>query len=119
MNINNMHQHHHGHHHHDDKPLAKRLKEKMEGRHNKYAQEPELVVDLHGYTTMGCRDILNELIESRAYSHIRVIVGKGLNSENGAVLPDFVRNYLTSNGISFNQSKIQDGGEGALEVFLN
>ncbi len=85
---------------------------------NKYIQTPEFIIDLHGYTTYEAQVILDELIEEGEYKHIRVIVGKGLNSENGPVLPDFVKNYLTARNIRFNQSKLQDGGEGALEVFL-
>ena len=85
---------------------------------NKYIQTPEYVVDLHGFTTGESQAILDELIEEAEYKYIRVIVGKWTNSENGPVLPDFVKNYLTDRNIRFNQSKIQDGGEGALEVFL-
>lgn len=86
--------------------------------HNKYTQEPGHVVDLHGYNTSECKVILDELIKKGEYSHVHVIVGKGLNSSNGPVLPYFVKNYLNERGIRFNQAKIQDGGEGALEVFL-
>ncbi|MES2023240.1 MAG: Smr/MutS family protein [Patescibacteria group bacterium] len=86
---------------------------------NKYPQNPELVLDFHGYTTMECKEELDELIGNSEYSHIRIIVGKGQNSANGPILPDFVRNYLTTRNIRFNQSKIQAGGAGALEVFLD
>ena len=85
---------------------------------NKYLQNPEYVIDLHGFTTYESQVILDELIEEGEYKHIRVIVGKGLNSENGPILPDFVKNYLNTRNIRFNQSKLSDGGEGALEVFL-
>lgn len=85
---------------------------------NKYIQNPEYTIDLHGFTTAETQIILDELIEEGEYHHIRVIIGKGLNSENGPVLPDFVKNYLSAKNIRFNQSKLQDGGEGALEVFL-
>lgn len=85
---------------------------------NKYIQNPGYVIDLHGFTTYETQSILDELIEEAEYKHIRVIVGKGLNSENGPILPDFVKNYLNKRNIRFSQSKLQDGGEGALEVFL-
>ncbi len=65
-----------------------------------------------------CKHVLEDVIEAGEYSHIRIIVGKGLNSPNGPILPDFVRNFLTEKGIRFSQSKIQNGGEGALEVFF-
>ncbi len=85
---------------------------------NKYEQVAEYTLDLHGYTTAECKVILDELLVSRKYSHVHVIVGKGLNSENGPVLPYFVKNYLNERNIRFNQAKIQQGGEGALEVYF-
>lgn len=85
---------------------------------NKYNQTAEFVLDLHGHTTQESKERISEILEEGVYSHVRIIVGKGQNSENGPVLPNFVRNYLTEKGIRFTQSKIQDGGEGALEVFL-
>lgn len=85
---------------------------------NKYESEPEFELDFHGWTTEECKEELDEIIREGDYSHIRVIVGKGKNSEGGPVLPNFVKNYLNERNIRFSQSKIQDGGEGALEVFL-
>ena len=86
---------------------------------NKYATEPEIEIDLHGYTTLESKEVLDELLREQKYSVVRIIVGKGNNSENGPVLPSFVKNYLTEHRVRFSQSKIQNGGEGALEVFLN
>ncbi len=85
---------------------------------NKYQQTPEIEIDLHGYTSRGAEEILDSLIREGKHRHVRIIVGKGNNSANGPVLPNFVRNYLTARGIHYNQSKIQDGGEGALEAFF-
>ena len=85
---------------------------------NKYQQIPEIEIDLHGYTAAESKDILDELFSSHNYKHVRIIVGKGNNSADGPVLPNFVRGYLNSRGATYNQTKIQDGGEGALEVFL-
>lgn len=87
-------------------------------KHNKYPQIPELILDFHGYTTLECKDELDALISEGKFGHIRIIVGKGKNSQEGPILPNFVRNYLTDHRIRFNQSKLQDGGEGALEVYL-
>jgi DNA-nicking Smr family endonuclease len=85
---------------------------------NKYEQIPEHTVDLHGLTTGETQVVLDELLLRRDYRHIRIITGKGRNSEHGPILPNFVKNYLTAHGIRFSQSKIHDGGEGALEVFF-
>ncbi|HEY4477650.1 MAG TPA: Smr/MutS family protein [Candidatus Paceibacterota bacterium] len=84
---------------------------------NKYAQVPDLIIDFHGYTTFECQEAIDALIREGGYKHIRMIIGRGKRSANGPVLPDFIKNYLTSQNIRFNQSKIQDGGEGSLEVF--
>lgn len=85
---------------------------------NKYEQIAESEIDLHGYTTEEAREVLEEMMSSGKYKHVRVIVGKGRHSAGGAVLPDFVKAYLNMRSIKYNQSKIKDGGEGALEVFL-
>ena len=86
---------------------------------NKYPQIPEQIIDLHGYTTSESKEILDEIFNDKEVGHVRIIVGRGLNSSTGPVLPSFVKNYLNSNQINFHQAKIQDGGEGALEVFFN
>jgi DNA-nicking Smr family endonuclease len=85
---------------------------------NKYEQNAEKEIDLHGYTTSESEQILDSLFKEGKYKHVRIIVGRGNNSSNGPILPNFVKNYLKSHNARYNQSKIQDGGEGALEVFL-
>lgn len=85
---------------------------------NKYERTPETVVDLHGYTASEAEEVLRALLKESKYSHVRIIVGKGTHSAGGPVLRDFVKKYLTLHGARFSQSKIKDGGEGALEVFL-
>lgn len=85
---------------------------------NKYEQKAQIEIDLHGYTTAESEEVLFDLIKKRIYTHVRIITGKGTHSSDGPVLPNFVRSYLNAQGIRYNQSKITDGGEGALEVFL-
>lgn len=85
---------------------------------NKYPQTPDIEIDLHGYTTAETKTILDDLLHERRYKIVRLIVGKGNNSANGPVLPDFVRSYLVSHNIRYNQAKIQHGGAGAIDVFL-
>ena len=86
---------------------------------NKYQRTPEIAVDLHGYTTSEAKDRLDALLAERRYSHVRIVTGKCSYREHGPVLGPFVRSYLEERNIKFNQAKIQDGGEGALEVFLD
>jgi DNA-nicking Smr family endonuclease len=85
---------------------------------NKYEQVPERIVDLHGLTKRETEEVLDILLIDAQGSHVRLIVGKGVHSAQGAVLREFVKIYLGSRNITFHQSKLQYGGEGALEVFL-
>lgn len=87
-------------------------------KQNKYIQTPNKVVDLHGFTTDESLAVLDALLRGSRDTHVRIIVGKGTRSANGPVLPNFVKHYLARHDVSFRQSKIQEGGEGALEVFF-
>ncbi len=84
---------------------------------NKYLQIPSEIVDLHGYTVREAEELLENLFKNKNNFHVRIITGKGVHSTNGPVLRDFVKKYLEKNNIRFNQSKIQDGGEGSTEAF--
>jgi DNA-nicking Smr family endonuclease len=85
---------------------------------NKYARIPETIIDLHGYTTREAEEVLHTLIRERKYAHVRIITGKGNRSAHGPVLAQFVRDYLNARQIRYNNAKLHEGGEGALEVFL-
>ena len=64
-------------------------------------QEPDIVLDFHHMTTSECKIVLDELFSEYDNGYIRFIVGKGLNSENGPVLPYFVQCYLREKNIDF------------------
>jgi DNA-nicking Smr family endonuclease len=85
---------------------------------NKYERVPEKVIDLHGYTTREAEGILDELVEEGEFGHVRIITGKGQFRETGPVMRTFVENYLENRDIHFQVSKLQNGGDGAFEVFL-
>jgi DNA-nicking Smr family endonuclease len=85
---------------------------------NKYEQIPEVEIDLHGCTTEESKQLLDSVIDEGRHRFIRVIVGKGRNSDNGPILPNYVKGYLNERGLRYNLAKQRDGGEGALEVFL-
>lgn len=87
-------------------------------KNNKYRLEPEKTIDLHGLTTSEVTSLLNELRATSRGVLVRIIVGRGTRSMNGPVLPEHVKRYLTSANISYKQSKIQEGGEGALEAWF-
>lgn len=85
---------------------------------NDNTNEPELVIDLHGYTTFEAEDFLSEILDSNQYNFLRIIVGKGRNSENGSVLGDFVKNYLNKRKINYSYASPRNGGVGALDVYI-
>jgi DNA-nicking Smr family endonuclease len=85
---------------------------------NKYLRTPDYVLDLHGRTIPEVEILLDSLFSNNAYKHVRIITGKGTHSRNGTIVRPFVKEYLLARGIRFNQAKIHDGGEGALDVFL-
>ncbi|MFZ1020143.1 MAG: Smr/MutS family protein [Minisyncoccia bacterium] len=85
---------------------------------NKYIKTPDDVVDLHGYTVSEAKILLDSLISKKQPKHLRIITGRGAHGQNGPVIKTFVMKYLGDRNIRFNQSKIQDGGEGSLEVFM-
>lgn len=93
-------------------------------RRNKehYTPSIDAELDLHGFTADEARcEVVNFLTEGRTegWHRVRIIVGKGMRSAGGIpVLPDTVKNILTAQGLSYTYAKIQDGGEGALEVTL-
>src|SRR5579885_2719553 len=85
---------------------------------NKYFYLPQYILDLHGYTREEAHKALDGLLRQGKYSRVRIIVGKGLHSKRKPVLAKYVKRYLNERNIRFNQSKIEHGGEGALEVFF-
>jgi DNA-nicking Smr family endonuclease len=78
--------------------------------------EPDYVLDLHGETTLECKMLLDECLEEHRGELVRIIVGKGTRSANGAVLPLFVHNYLSERGIHYAHAPRSGGGEGAYDT---
>ena len=69
-------------------PLKKRLK--------RYPS-PEKDLDLHGFTALGAQMKAKSFILSAKYQGfftLRIIVGKGLHSEEGPVLPHVIEDLL-------------------------
>ena len=99
-------------------PIKKRLK--------RYPP-PESVLDLHGFTgnAAGFRaDAYIKNARRQGFFTIRIIVGKGLHSECGAVLPDVVEDVvvrLKKEGtvLSYMWEKKRKSRSGAVIVFLN
>lgn len=85
---------------------------------NKYPQEPDEIIDMHGFRVADAEEMLVDILRLETKTHVRLIVGKGMHSKDGPVLREFVKNYLEARNISFKYAKLKDGGEGAIEVFF-
>ncbi|MCK5490469.1 MAG: Smr/MutS family protein [Candidatus Pacebacteria bacterium] len=91
-------------------------------KYNKYLQDIQLELDLHGLTREEARsevlDFLNEAKRS-GNSKVRIITGKGLHSENSrGVLKEHIESILEGEGLEFCDAKISEGGSGALNVTI-
>ena len=80
-------------------------------------------VDLHGMQRDQARTTLADFLRRSRLARLRcvcVIHGKGINSRDGAVLPEKVRSWLGQSELvqAFCPAQIQDGGAGALQVLL-
>ena len=89
---------------------------------DKYSPTVEAELDLHGYYAEEARTVTREFL-NKAHKdglfRVRIIVGKGNRSSGGhGVLGDVVKSLLNQEGYDYTYAKIQDGGEGALEVTL-
>jgi len=97
--------------------MVKRIKK------NKYRQTIEAVLDLHGLSAAAAEAELTQFLvtaKEKQLKRLRVITGKGINSPAGrAVLKPLVETWLTEHNYSWRSAKINDGGEGALEIILN
>ncbi|MFH1157108.1 MAG: Smr/MutS family protein [Pseudomonadota bacterium] len=99
-------------------PLKKRLR--------KYP-EPEVQLDLHGLNSATARVRADSFVRAawrNGTFTLRIIVGKGLHSEFGAVLPDVVEDVLADlkrQGIVlwFNWDRKKKSTSGAVIVYLN
>ncbi|MEI6378232.1 MAG: Smr/MutS family protein [Candidatus Falkowbacteria bacterium] len=88
---------------------------------NKYLQEPQAVLDLHGLTLDEADNAVNDFVDEamrKNYRLVRIITGKGLGSTGGPVLRPWLEDYLVFGGFDWRQAKISEGGEGAFDIKL-
>ncbi len=86
----------------------------------------EAELDLHGYNTIGAQMRARSFISSckhKGFFTLRIIVGKGLHSDTGAVLPDVVEDVLREmkkldQVIFYEWDKKKKTRSGALIVYL-
>ncbi len=98
-------------------PLKKRLK--------RYPG-PEKELDLHGFTALGAKVRARSFIGSckqQGYFTVRIIVGKGLHSDLGPVLPDAIEDLLTELKkenlvLSFQWDRKKKSRSGAVIVYI-
>ena len=107
------------------KPLKKAPPMPLEKRLKRYPP-PEKSLDLHGYNAIGAEVRARSFIHTckqQGFFTIRIIVGKGRHSDEGAVLPDVVEDVareMKNQGIVIGfdwENKIKSKS-GALIVYL-
>lgn len=102
--------------------LPARDMRKKNTKNKKYHIQSDVVFDLHGMSVLEAQSFLSDEIHrlrNTNASRIRVITGKGNHSEhNFSPVRDGIKSLLNSMGLDYTYAKIQDGGEGALEVRL-
>lgn len=77
-------------------PKKKRVPMPLKQRIKRYPS-PEAELDLHGFTALGAENKTRSFIlncKHQGYFTLRLIVGKGLHSDLGPVLPDVVADLL-------------------------
>ena len=79
-------------------------------------------LDLHMLTRVQAEIELYDFLDksySLGFHKVRVITGKGLNSENRqSVLKPFVQEILKKEKLKFRDAKLNEGGSGAIDVWL-
>ncbi len=92
-------------------------------KNNKYAQVVQAELDLHGVYQDAARTMVGDFLreaEKNSFSRVRIIVGKGNHSAKGeGVLCNMVKSLLNKEGYIYAYAKMQDGGEGVIEVQMN
>lgn len=107
------------------KPLKKAPPVPLEKRLKRYPP-PEKMLDLHGYNALGAEVRARSFIHSckqQGFFTIRIIVGKGRHSDEGAVLPDVVEDVakeMKKQGlvIGFDWENKIKSKSGALIIYL-
>ena len=79
-------------------------------------------LDLHMLTKTQAEEELYDFLDksySLGFHKVKIITGKGLNSENRqSVLKPFVQGILRREKLRFRDAKINEGGSGAIDVWL-
>ncbi len=89
---------------------------------NKYPQQIEAELDLHGLTKEESKNkTLTFLVSCKKnkFKTVQIITGKGIHSKNGSILKPFIENLLKKEGYFFETAKINEGGSGAIKIKLN
>ncbi len=85
---------------------------------NNYAQSPDFTLDLHGYSRNEALRALSGMLHVHEGELVRIVIGKGIHSADGPVIPDVVKGFLATHNLSYRPAKLADGGAGALLVQL-
>lgn len=92
------------------------------GSGNKYPQNSNAEIDLHGQTIVEAMVVMQDFLdasEEKGFRSVRIITGKGLHSEDPTkTIRRAAREWLFANGYEFRYAKQSQGGAGVLVVIL-
>ncbi len=79
-------------------------------------------IDLHMLIRIQAEVEFYEFLDkahSLGFHKVRIITGKGLNSENKqSVLKPFIQGILKKEKLKFRDAKLNEGGSGAIDVWI-
>jgi len=94
------------------------MKNKGRKKYPKFAQDE---LDLHGFTRAEANEEVWSFLmraEEKGFKRVLIVTGRGLHSENGGVLKKHVQKLLDEEKYFYKNAKITEGGEGAIDIYL-
>lgn len=76
-------------------------------------------LDLHGCKSHEATILIENFLQDAIINNwkiIHIIVGKGINSKNGPVLPNIAKIILNKYGYLYSYADDEYGGEGVIEI---
>lgn len=101
--------------------MKKSLKNKRKLKNNKYQQNIDAQLDLHGLTLEEAKEKVRVFLsdsKKKGLKKVLIITGKGIHSEGEGVLKNAIPAFIRSLNFFCIGAKIAHGGEGAFEVIL-
>ncbi len=78
-------------------------------------------LDLHGCKSHEAEILIENFLQDAIINNwkiIHIIVGKGINSKDGPVLPNVTKTILNKHGYLYKYADDEYGGEGVIEITM-